>query len=82
MEQVAEALRKMGALVKELEPGCLYYAAQRAHEDANLLLLYEVYQDQAALNAHSQSPYFQELVLGAIVPLLESREREFYTPLS
>jgi len=79
--KVDEALHKMMALVKEREPACLQYQPHVSTEDPNAMLLYEVYQDQAALDAHGQTAYFKEHVLGTVVPLLASREREFYTPL-
>lgn len=77
-EAAVEALlREMMALTNQ-EPGCLLYTAQRSREQPRKYLLYEQYRDQAALEAHSTAGYFQEKVLGGIVPRLESRVREFY----
>lgn len=77
-EAAVEALlREMMALTRQ-EPGCLLYTAQRSREQPRKYLLYEQYRDQAALEEHSTADYFQEKVIGEIVPRLESRVREFY----
>jgi len=80
VEAVLAALRRMAPLVRENEPGCITYHVNRANDDPNVLLLYEEYADQAALDAHASSPHFKEIILGTIVPLLERRERELFTP--
>jgi len=79
-DTVLAALARMQALVRQHEPGCLTFRVNRSNDDPNALLLYEEYADQAALDAHSASPHFKEIILGTIVPLLQKREREFFTP--
>lgn len=44
-----------------------------------MFLLYEQYATHAALAAHRDTPHFQEIIEGEIVPMLEKREREFYS---
>ena len=51
---------------------------QPGHREPDLFLLYEHYVDQAALEAHRNTPHFKEIIEGSIVPLLDKREREFY----
>jgi quinol monooxygenase YgiN len=80
-EEVEAALKKMAACVREQEPGCLLYHANRSRENGDLFLLYEQYRDMAALDVHRTTPHFREIVEGTIVPLLERREREFYEPV-
>ena len=80
-DEVEVALKKMAACVREQEPGCLLYYANRSRENADLFLLYEQYRDMAALEAHRATPHFREIIEGTIVPLLERREREFYEPV-
>jgi len=75
---VEAALRRMAPLVKASEPGCALYHANRASDNPDLFLLYEHYQDQAALAAHRETPHFKEIIEGTIVPLLDKRERELY----
>ena len=78
---VEAGLREMSKLTRQ-EPGCVHYTAQRSREDPLKYLLYEQYVDEAALEAHSTSDYFKRIVMGEIVPRLESRVREFYEPLA
>ena len=80
-DEVEAALRRMAPLVKAGEPGCTLYHANRAAENPDLFLLYEHYTDQAALEAHRNTPHFKEIIEGIIVPLLDKRERELYQPV-
>lgn len=77
-EAIAAALEKMAPQVKASEPGCTLYQACRSKEDPDLFLLYEHDVDEAALAAHRETPHFKEIIEGAIVPMLEKRERFFY----
>ncbi|CAG5002554.1 hypothetical protein DYBT9275_02917 [Dyadobacter sp. CECT 9275] len=56
------------------EEGNLFYKLHQSNTDKNTLMLYECYKDEAAVSAHRNSEHFQTMVLGQIVPLLESRE--------
>jgi quinol monooxygenase YgiN len=40
------------------EPGCLRFDVLQDNEDENRLHLYEVYRDEAALEAHRAAPHF------------------------
>ena len=40
------------------EPGCLRFDVLEDNDNPNQIHLYEVYQDQAALDAHRQAPHF------------------------
>lgn len=77
-DQVEGLLRRMAPLVSANEPGCKLYHANRSAENPDVFLLYEHYADQAALDAHRNTPHFKEIIEGVIVPLLERRERELY----
>jgi quinol monooxygenase YgiN len=78
-DAIEAMLKQMAALVVANEPGCRLYHANRSRENADLFLLYEQYVDEAAFQYHRTTPYFQQIVEGSIVPLLEKRERELYT---
>ena len=80
-DEVEAGLKKMAACVREQEPGCLLYHANRSRENTDFFLLYEQYRDMAALDAHRATPHFREIIEGTIVPLLDKREREFYEPI-
>jgi quinol monooxygenase YgiN len=43
----------------EDEPGCLRFDVIRDRDDPNCLYFYEVYQDDAALAVHRQTPHFK-----------------------
>lgn len=79
-ERISEILRTMVGKTNR-EPGCIQYEANRSVDDPRRFLLYEVYRDEAALDDHQQSEYFQRHVVKDALPLLESRERVFYRPL-
>lgn len=66
MKQVAEKSRE--------EEGNLFYKIHQSTQDANTLLLYEGYVDEAAVEVHRNAEYFQRVVIGQIVPMLENRE--------
>jgi len=75
---------RIRALLAELrqhtleEPGCLVYQPCRDRDDPRRFLIFEVYRDDDALQAHSESEHFRRLVLVEAVPLLAGRERTFY----
>ena len=60
------------------EPGCLMYAGHQSSEDSRKFLLYEQYQDQAALQAHRDSPHFRQYVIGGLDAIVEQRSRELF----
>ena len=70
IRQLSEATRQ--------EPGNLQYVGHRDAEDPRVFLMYEAYQDQAAFEAHGATDHFKELGPGALFPLMERRERNFY----
>lgn len=78
IDTVLEALKEMAPLVAAHEPDASIYQVSVATEDPNLVLLYERYTDMDAVAAHRETPHFKEIIEGRIIPLLESREREFF----
>lgn len=76
-DAVAAALREMAPLARQ-EEGCALFLVSRAQEDPDRFLLYEHYHDEAALQAHRDTPHFKRIVEGRILSLLEKREREFF----
>lgn len=60
------------------EPGCLQFDVSTDPDDATRFLLYEVYEDAAAFELHTQAAYLAEF--GAkIEPWLVSRELTCWT---
>lgn len=60
------------------EPGCRQFEVLVDPADRTKVLLYEVYDDQKAFDAHQATPHFKKYLAEA-VPLLASRERAVYT---
>jgi (4S)-4-hydroxy-5-phosphonooxypentane-2,3-dione isomerase len=60
------------------EPGCRLFIVNRAVDDPRKFLLYEHFENRAAFDAHTATAKFKEIVLGRIVPLLETRVRDVY----
>lgn len=75
MDEVLRLLARMKDLVKAKEPGCVLYQVSKSQSDENILLLYEVYEDQLALDAHGNTEHFEGIVKKEVVPRLESRVR-------
>ena len=62
----------MIATVKESEPGTLSYVLHKNTKDATEFIYYEVYQDQAALDAHGKTDHMKAFG-GKIGTLLAGR---------
>jgi autoinducer 2-degrading protein len=56
------------------EKGNLFYKIHQSNSDPNTLVLFEGYTDASAVEEHRNSIYFQNLVIGQIIPNLENRE--------
>ena len=74
--QLDTVLSLLAAVAKQSieEKGNLFYKVHQSNADANTLVLFEGYADAAAVEEHRNSTYFQEIVVGQIIPNLESRE--------
>ena len=59
------------------EPGCRQFDVLVDPQDKTKVMLYEVYNDEKAFEAHQQTPHFKKYLAEA-VPLLASRERQVF----
>jgi quinol monooxygenase YgiN len=59
------------------EPGCRTFDVSVDPNDRTSVMLYEVYADEKAFQAHQETPHFKKYLAEAI-PLLASRERRFW----
>jgi quinol monooxygenase YgiN len=64
------------------EPGCLQFLVHQSIENPLHFLLYEEYEDEAALQEHRATPHFARNIKGGIDTLIESRTRELFLPVS
>jgi len=80
-DEVAQIFTKLQAASRE-EPGCLMYVVHRHKTDAQRFFIYEQYRDNAAREAHRNSPHFQEYVVKRLKDIGERKEGELYLPLT
>jgi autoinducer 2-degrading protein len=59
------------------EPGCRHFDVLVDPDDRTRVMLYEIYDDESAFEAHQQTPHFKKYLAEA-VPLLASRERQVW----
>ena len=59
------------------EPGCRQFEVLVDPNDKTSVMLFEVYDDEKAFEAHQQTPHFKKYLAEA-VPLLAARERHFW----
>jgi quinol monooxygenase YgiN len=80
-EEVAKLFQKLEA-ESRTEPGCMMYVVHRHQSDNLRFFIYEQYQDDAALEAHRNSPHFQQYAVNEL-PIMSSRaEADLYVPLT
>jgi len=77
-DEVARLLPRLAEASRE-EEGNLSYAVARDLDDPTRFVITERYVDAAAFQAHRESPHFQSIGLGEIIPLLVDRQVVAYT---
>ena len=78
--EVAQIFMKLQEASRQ-EPGCLMYIVHRHRTDPRVFFIYEQYRNGAALEAHRQSPYFQQYAITALQNIGERTQGEMYLPL-
>jgi len=78
--EVAEIFTELQAASRQ-EPGCLMYIVHRHRSDPRLFFIYEQYRNDVALEAHRQSPHFQQYAVTALKDIGERTLGELYVPL-
>jgi (4S)-4-hydroxy-5-phosphonooxypentane-2,3-dione isomerase len=63
------------------EPGCRQFEVLVDAKDKTRVMLFEIYDDEKAFEAHQQTPHFKKYLAEA-VPLLASRERHVFSRAS
>ena len=79
-ESVDAFMKRLGenAAAARKEPGCKQFDVLVDPKDKTRVMLYEIYNDEKAFEAHQATPHFKKYVAEA-VPLLASRERQVFT---
>lgn len=73
-EEVREVLQTQARKSLEKEPGCCHFDVCSDPDDPHKYFLYELYDDQAAIEAHGQTEHYVAF-RASIDPLLKSRNR-------
>lgn len=76
VEQFMAAVKANGKAARETEPGCRAFDILQDPADPTRVMLYEVYDDEAAFQAHQATPHFQHYLATAL-GWLDGRERQF-----
>jgi quinol monooxygenase YgiN len=58
------------------EPGCVSYIAHFVSDEPSTVLIYEQYADDAALEAHRNTPHFKEHAIGGLYQRMRERSME------
>jgi len=61
------------------EPGCVSYVAHFISDDPSTVFIYEQYLDQAALEAHRDTPHFKTHAIGGLYQRMRDRSIENLT---
>ena len=79
-EQVEDFMKRLGdnARAARKEPGCRQFEVLVDPKDKSQVVLFEVYDDEKAFEAHQASAHFKKYLAEA-VPLLAARERRVLT---
>jgi len=64
------------------EPGCVSYIPHFIDGDANTVLIYEQYQDDAAVEAHRATPHFAQYAIGGLYQKMLERSVETLTAIA
>jgi quinol monooxygenase YgiN len=77
-EDRAKVLDAVRSLTEESrkEPGCVTYIPHEIAGDSNLIMIYEQYRDEAALEGHRASAHFHEHVIGSLYQMMKERSVE------
>ena len=71
-EKVKEYMRIMEEHTRR-EPGCRQYIGHQSQDDPRNFMFYELYQDEASLEAHRASSHYERFVTNGLLKLMESR---------
>ena len=76
-EVVADAISQLAVHSKN-EVGNIEYIVHRSIEDERIFFFYEVYESEDGYRHHTSSKHFVDIAINRAIPMLESRERNFY----
>lgn len=78
--EVAEVFSKLTDESRK-EPGCVTFQVHRHKTEPRRFFIYEMYKDDAALEAHRASPHFLQYARKELPRIAERTEGKLYEPL-
>jgi quinol monooxygenase YgiN len=78
--KVIEILEPLTAASRK-ESGCVSYVPHFVDGDNATILIYEQYEDEAALEHHRNSPHFAQYAIGGLYQLMKDRQVESLTAI-
>lgn len=82
VDEAIELLSDIQLQTLENEEGCLVYDVLLSEEDPAKVFIYESYESEDAYKVHSDAPYFKEIVLKKLKPLIKSQKITKVFPLN
>jgi len=79
-DRAGQILSELRDLTRK-EAGCLRFEVARSNSDPRVFALYEMYTDQAALDAHFSSEHFQRLGINGVRMLAKERVGHLCHPI-
>ena len=79
--EVAEVLAKLTAEARK-EPGCAMFLVHRHRTEPQRFFIYEQYKDDAALEAHRNTPHFLQYARKDLPKVADRLEGHLYDPLT
>jgi quinol monooxygenase YgiN len=80
-DDIERILRELTRLSRH-EPGCVSYIPHFIDGDANTVLIYEQYQDEAAVEAHRATHHFAQFAIGGLYQKMLERSVETLTAIA
>jgi len=77
----AESILRELREASQKEPGVIQFDVGRGSDEPNVFALWEVYQDEDAVEAHRATEHFRRLVLEGIRPLAQQRNATTLVPV-
>ena len=74
LDTAIDLMSQMQSKVLENEDGCVAYDVLMSDEEPNKIFVYESYENQDALKAHNNTPYFKEIVGTKLKKLIKSQK--------
>jgi quinol monooxygenase YgiN len=73
--EIADTVRHLAEAARQ-EPGCVTFIPHQLQADPDTVVIYEQYRDEAAAEAHRQSPHFKKYAIGVLYQKMRERARE------